>query len=264
MNPNVAAVGINVLGPVEARVRGTRAALGGRRPKAVLVALLLAHGGLVGEDQIIDAVWEDQPPDKPRQTLHTYVADLRRALEPQRRAREQSTVLVRHAAGYALAVEPEAVDTHRFTALVGQAAAAAGAERPAEALACADRALALWAGPPFAELADARFVRAEISRLEEWRSLARELRVAACLALGDHRLTLVETEALTTDYPLRESGWALRTLALYRCGRQAEALATLRAARRVLREELGVDPGPDLATLTGRVLAHDPALRWQA
>ncbi|WP_198045708.1 AfsR/SARP family transcriptional regulator [Kitasatospora mediocidica] len=264
MNSNVVEVGINVLGPVEATVRGARAPLGGRRPKAVLVALLLARGRLVGEEQIIDAVWEGRPPDKPRQTLHTYVADLRRALEPDRRARQQSTVLVRHAAGYALAVRSEAVDTHRFVTEAASAAAASAAGRPEEALAGADRALDLWTGPPFAELADARFVRAEIARLMEWRSLVREVRVAACLALGDHRVTLVESEALTTDYPLRESGWALRALALYRCGRQAEALAALREARRVLRDELGVDPGPELASLTGRVLAHDPGLQWRA
>jgi DNA-binding SARP family transcriptional activator len=263
MNANTAELRINVLGPIRVTVGGDRVELGGRRPKAVLVALLLAGGKLVGEEQIIDAVWEGAPPAKPRQALHTYVAGLRRALEPDRPARRPARVLLRDTAGYALAVTSAAVDAHLFTTQVAAAGAAYRASRPTEALACADRALALWNGPAYAELSEARFVRGAIARLEEWRSLAREVRVAACLELGDHRGCLVETAALTADHPLRESVWALRALALYRSGRQAEALDVLGKARRTLRDELGADPGPELAGLTTRILAHDPQLRWQ-
>jgi DNA-binding SARP family transcriptional activator len=255
-------VRITVLGPVGATVQGESARLGGRRPRALLAALLVADGDLVPEEQLIDAVWEDRLPAKPRQALQTYVADLRRALEPDRRARQEPTVLLRHPAGYALAVGPERVDTRRFVDLVAAGVAAATAARPAEALAQVDQALRLWRGPAYADLADSRFLRPEIGRLEECRSLAREIRVAARLGLGEHRQALLESQELTVDHPLRESGWALRVLALYRCGRQAEALQTLGTARRVLREQLGADPGPELARLAERVLVHDPALAW--
>ncbi|WP_267286671.1 AfsR/SARP family transcriptional regulator [Kitasatospora acidiphila] len=169
-------------------------------------------------------------------------------------------MLRRRPAGYALAVDPWAVDARRFGELVLAAHRASTIGQPAEARSWADQALGLWTGPAYADLADARFLCAEISRLEELRSLAREVRVAARLALGEHRLSLLESRALTTEYPLRESGWALWALALYRSGRQAEALEALGAARRLLREQLGADPGPELTLLTQRVLAHDPVL----
>ncbi|MEU9132754.1 AfsR/SARP family transcriptional regulator [Kitasatospora sp. NPDC048540] len=264
MDLNATEPTIDVLGPIGATVRGIRAPLGGRRPKTVLAALILARGALVSEEQIIDAVWEERLPDKPRQALHTYVADLRRALEPWRCARQTPVVLLRHAGGYRLELGRDALDSARFARLVLGGASAAADGHPAEALAHVEAALRMWRGPAYADLAGLRLVQAETARLAELRSTAREIRVAARLALGEHHLTLADSEELTADYPLRESGWALRAQALYRCGRQAEALAVLGSARRLLREELGVDPGPELARMTERVLAHDPALQWRA
>ncbi|MFD9130454.1 BTAD domain-containing putative transcriptional regulator, partial [Kitasatospora sp. NPDC059571] len=248
---------IEVLGPITAAVRGVRAGLGGRRPKAVLAVLVLARGAVVPQEEIIDAVWEDRLPDKPRQALHTYVAGLRRALEPERAPRRAS-LLVRHPGGYRLALAPDAVDAARFTGLARRAAGAEAAGRPAEALDLAERALRLWRGPAYADLGGLRLVEAERERLAELRATVRETRIAALLALDAHHAALAESQELTAEAPLRESGWALRAQALYRCGRQAEAAAVLAAARRVLREELGVDPGPELARLTARVLAHLP------
>ncbi|MFB7665886.1 BTAD domain-containing putative transcriptional regulator [Kitasatospora sp. NPDC056138] len=264
MEQNTTEPAIEVLGPITAAVDGDRVQLGGPRPKAVLAALVLARGDLVTEEQIIDAVWEERLPGKPRQALHTYVADLRRALEPRRGARQTPSVLLRHAGGYRLAVSQDAVDSARFVNLVRAAAHARVEGRPDEALAHADRALRLWHGPAYADLNGLRFVQAESGRLAELRSTAREIRIAALLAQGAHHLTLADSEELTAEAPLRESGWALRAQVLYRCGRQAEAVAVLGSARRVLREELGVSPGPELARITERVLAHDPTLSWPA
>ncbi|GAA2742058.1 MULTISPECIES: AfsR/SARP family transcriptional regulator [Kitasatospora] len=255
---------VRVLGPITATVNGAGARLGGPRPRAVLAALVLARGELVTEEQIIDAVWEEDLPDRPHRALHTYVAGLRRALEPGRGARQESSVLHRHPGGYRLVLDQDVVDAHRFAESV-RAAAWAGAEgRPQEAVAAADRALRLWRGTAYADLGGLRFVQAERARLAELRSTAREIRVAALLDLGAHHLTLADSAELTAEAPLRESGWALRAQALYRCGRQAEAVAVLGSARRVLREELGVSPGPELARITERVLAHDPTLSWPA
>ncbi|WP_457033057.1 AfsR/SARP family transcriptional regulator [Kitasatospora sp. P5_F3] len=248
---------LSVLGPLSATVHDRPVRLGGPRPRALLAALILAEGALVPEEQLIDAVWGDNPPEKPRQAVQTYVSDLRRVLEPGRRAGEPPAVLLRGPSGYALAIGAAAVDAREFAELVF---AADSTGSPGRALELADRALGLWNGPAYADLMDAPFLAAEIGRLEELRSIASERRVSARLALGDHRVSLVESRALTTEYPLRESGWALRALALYRCGRPAEALQILGAARRLLRDQLGTDPGPELSRLTQRVLAHDPAL----
>lgn len=202
-------------------------------------------------------MWEERPPAKPRQALHTYVSGLRAVLEPRRGAGQPPAVLRRVAAGYRLDLAPDAVDSGRLASLVRTAGTAAARGCPDEALECAERALALWCGPAFADVGTARFVQSEVGRLTELRTTAREIVLAARLARGEHHLTAAAGEELTADNPLRESAWALRALALHRAGRSAEAVAVLGAARRVLREELGVGPGPELARLTAQILAGD-------
>ncbi|MEV7215829.1 AfsR/SARP family transcriptional regulator [Kitasatospora cineracea] len=249
-----------VLGAFSATVDGRPARLGGRRPRSLLAALLLGEGAVVPEERLVAAVWEDCLPEKPRQAIHTHVAELRKELEPGRQAGERPAVLLRGPAGYALAVTVAAVDARRFTALVLAAEDAAATGDPGRAVELADLALGLWHGPAYADLADSAFLVPEIGRLDELHLIARETLVSGRLALGQHLLPLIESRALTAEHPLRESAWALHALALYRSGRPAEALQALATARGLLREQLGTDPGPELARLTQRVLAHDPAL----
>ncbi|MFJ5921442.1 BTAD domain-containing putative transcriptional regulator [Kitasatospora sp. NPDC092948] len=250
---------VQVLGPMAATTDGARVRLGGPRPRAVLAVLAAAGGAVVPEQDLIDAVWEDRLPARPRHALHTCVADLRRALEPHRPAGRESSVLRHEPGGYRLRLAPDALDARRFAALVERAGISARTH-PAEALAAADLALSLWRGPAYADLAHLVFLDAERWRLTELRCAAREIRASALLTLDAHQLAVTECALLTTEAPLRESGWALRARTLYRSGRQAEAAAVLHTARRTLRDELGVHPGPELAHLTRRILIHDPTL----
>lgn len=256
-------VDIAVLGPVSATVKGAPARLGGRRPRAILVRLLLAEGMVVDEDQIIEDVWSGRPPRSARQALHTYVRHLRRAIEPDRAPREPATVLRRYGSGYRLVLPPGGVDAERFNALaVAGAAALAGGDagRAAHQL---DDALALWRGAPFANLGAVTFVDSAARHLETLHAAVREDRIAAGLALGEHRRLLNQTRALTDDYPLHENAWGLRALVLYRSGRRTEALQVLRSIRARLRKELDVPPGPRLRALYAAVAAQDSALDWQ-
>ncbi len=236
--------------------------VGGRQPKAILASLLLARGMVVSEDRIIEAVWNGRPPPSARQALHTYIRHLRRALEPDRAPRAHATVLLRHASGYSLALDAESIDAERFTALAlaGAAALAAGqAEFAARQL---DSALRLWRGAAYADLSSAALVHSAIQHLEGLRAVARENRIAAGLMLGEHHRLLAETRSLVDDYPLHEHAWELWALTLHRCGRRTEALEALRTIRIGLREELGVEPGPNLRALHAAMVAQDPALDW--
>ncbi|WP_254910000.1 AfsR/SARP family transcriptional regulator [Micromonospora sp. NBS 11-29] len=254
---------IDVLGPISARVAGDPVRLGGPRPKAILVRLLLAEGMVITEDQIIEDVWDGRPPRSARQALHTYVRHLRRAIEPDRAPRQPAVVLRRHANGYSLALAPGQVDAERFSSLAS-AGAAALAEGEAElAVRQLDEALALWRGAPYADLCTTTFVDSAVRHLETLWAVAREDRVAAGLALGQHRGLLNQTRTLIDDFPLDEHAWELRALALYRAGRHAEALDALRAIRTGLREELGVSPGPRLRALHQLMVARDATLEWR-
>nr|WP_260407882.1 BTAD domain-containing putative transcriptional regulator [Planomonospora venezuelensis] len=227
----------------------------------LLAVLALAEGRPLAPAVLIDRLWGRDAPAEATASLHAYVSNLRRALEPGRRPRTPSRALVLGPAGYALAVEPERVDASRFVRLVAEAGRAGDpvvAERQAAA------ALALWRGTPYAELDGQEYALAAQARLEEARERARELRVAAVLEQGRHDEVLGELEALTGEHPLRERLWGLRALGLYRAGRQGEALAVLRTARRVLAEELGIDPGDELRGLERDILAQSPRLRLGA
>ncbi|WBB80074.1 AfsR/SARP family transcriptional regulator [Micromonospora sp. WMMD882] len=246
-----------------ASINGQNVPLGGRQPKTILSRLLLANGLVVGDDTIVDAVWGARPPRSARQALHTYVRHLRRALEPDREPRGASAVLVRHPGGYAVDPTRVELDADRFADLVATGSAALLDGRCDVALTRLDAALGLWHGAPYADLGAASVVQGAVRQLELLRATAREDRIAARLALGQHHRVLVEAQSLTDEHPLHERAWELRGLALYRCGRPAEALGALRAAQRWLRDELGVDPGHRLQALRQAILKRDRALDWQ-
>ncbi len=259
-------VEVGVLGPVEAWRADEPVALGARKQRALLAALALSGGHAVPVDTIVDLLWRDAPPPAVGATLQTYVAGLRRALEPQRERRAPATVLVTVGAGYALRVPADALDATRFERLVvaqhhrlPNEVSAGGLEEVAARL---DEALALWRGEPYAELDDAPAAVAERTRLGELRLLALEDRAAAGLARGHHSTVAADLEALTAAHPLRERLWALRAVALTRAHRQADALEVLREVRELLADELGLEPGAELRDLQSAILRQDPSLEW--
>lgn len=215
----------------------------GARQRAVLARLLIARGRVVPVDRLVDDLWE-VPTSGAVAAIRTFVSDLRRALEPDRPPRQPARLLVTTPPGYALQAAPEAVDARRFEALVGESAQLLPAGRAAEALAGLDEALGLWRGPAYAEYAEEGWARAEINRLDELRMLALERRAEALLALDRAAEAASDLRASVDGHPLREDTWRLLATALYRSGRQGEALATLRRARQILASELGVDPDP--------------------
>ncbi len=216
----------------------------------MLALLIAARGTVVPVDRIADALWRGAPPSRATVSLHTYVSHLRRALEPGRPPRTPATVLVTAPPGYALRLPEDAVDAWRFESWVARARQA-----PAEeARALLAEALAWWQGPAFAEHADEAWAEPEVTRLTALRAEARELAVGADLRTGRPAEAVPAAELLVRESPLREEGWRLLALAQWACGRQADALAALRGATRVLREELGCDPGQALTELEQAVL----------
>ncbi|MFF5205912.1 BTAD domain-containing putative transcriptional regulator [Streptosporangium sp. NPDC000396] len=240
-------VWIQVLGSFAAEVDGGPVPLGGPLQRAVLAVLVAARGQVVSADRLIDALWHDHPPAQALTSLQAYVSNLRKLLEPGRPPRTPARLLVSMPPGYALRLPDDAVDAWLFERLVREA----GESDSRSAL---ERALGLWRGPAFAEVADAPWAQAEAARLEELRLTAGEMRVAAALRAGDAAAAVPEAELLTREAPLREEGWRLHALALWRTGRQADALASLRRARGLLADELGLDPGPALAELESAIL----------
>jgi DNA-binding SARP family transcriptional activator len=250
-------VAFGVLGPVAAwDDAGDAIALRGPRHRAVLARLIVAHGRVVPVSLLVDDLWADPPADAVG-AVRTFVAALRRALEPSRPPRTPARLLVTEGPGYALRAEPEAVDAWRFERSVS---ASLSAE---DALVRLDEALGWWRGPAYAEFAEEPWARAERSRLAELRLHAVERQAEARLALGLAAEAVPDLDAHVTEHPWREDAWRLLALALYRTGRQGDALAVLRRARTLLVEQLGVDPGPALRRLEADILRQarhlDPA-----
>ncbi|MFD8526507.1 BTAD domain-containing putative transcriptional regulator [Streptosporangium canum] len=248
-----------VLGPVAAwDGEGAAIALKGPRHRAVLARLIVARRRVVPVTRLAEDLWADPPPGAVG-AVRTFVAALRRALEPRRPPRTAARLLVTEGPGYALRAEPGAVDAWRF-----EQAVSAAATLPAEdALARLREALGWWRGPAYAEFADEAWARTERSRLAELRLQAVERLAEARLALGLPAEAVPDLDAHVAEHPWREDAWRLLALALYRAGRQGDALAVLRRARTLLVEQLGVDPGPGLRRLEGDILDHadhlDPA-----
>ncbi|WP_433496031.1 BTAD domain-containing putative transcriptional regulator [Micromonospora sp. CA-248089] len=237
-------VGFGVLGPVTAwDDAGEPVDLKGPRHRAVLARLVAARGRTVPVGQIVDDLWDD-PPAGAVGAVRTFVAALRRRLEPHRPPREPARLLVTDGPGYALRADPDTVDAWRFE----DAVAAVADALPRAALDRLDEALGWWRGPAYADF-DQPWAHAERSRLDQIRLTAVERRAEALLALDRAADAVPDLDAHVAAHPWREDGWALLASALYRAGRQADALAVLRRARDLLRDQLGLDPGPRLRRL---------------
>ena len=245
------------LGPLEASYDGLPLRLGGARQRSVLACLLAEPSHQLSSDRLVDAIWGDQPPADV--TLQTYVFRLRQALEPGREKGRPPSVLVTTAGGYRLDVLPGAVDASTFEDLVrrGQRLVQPDPQQAADLL---TTALSLWRGAVLSDLPDLDFVAPAATRLEELRLGATESCAQARLALGEHDAALAILDPLVTEHPLREHAAALRMLALYRAGRQSDALAGYRQLRRTLDDELGVSPSQELESLHEGILRHDPGL----
>jgi DNA-binding SARP family transcriptional activator len=236
-----------VLGPLLVRVDGRELAVGGFTRRAALGFLLLNAGRVVSISELTEALWPDGHPPTARGILLNVVSALRKA----------GIDLVTRKPGYLLRAEPDRVDLHRFRAAVTRAATVPGPERKAVLL---RDALALWRGPVLADLVADGVTWPALVEIAHLRDVAVEDRFDAELACGRHREVIAELEALVRDHPLRERSQGQLMLALYRSGRQADALAIFRAARERFAGELGIDPGPELVALEQAILTHDPAL----
>jgi YVTN family beta-propeller protein len=241
-----------VLGPLEVVEDGRALRFGGGKERALLALLLLHANEVVPAGVLIDELWGHETPATAAKALQVYVSRLRKRLG--------SEVLVTRSPGYALEVRPEHFDVARFEQLVAEARSAA----PADAASLLSGALALWRGPPFVEFTYESFAQAEIARLEELRLAALEARIEADLACGRQLELIGELEALVSRHPLRERLRFMLILALYRSGRQADALAAYKDARRALTDDLGLELSGELRELERRILAHDPSLDLQA
>ena len=256
-------IAYQLLGRVEVCRDGRPVDVGGPKQRAVLVSLLLRPRRVVSVDQLIDDLWPEHPPARAAATVQVFVSQLRRALEPGRARGEAATLLVTASPGYRLDIEPDAVDAQAFADLVVRGREALDAADPERAAELLLRAEGMWRGPALADVPVTPFIQAAAARLSELRLGAAEDRIDAELALGRHAALVAELEHRVHRHPMRERLRAQLMLGLYRCGRQTEALAAYRVARRILHDELGLDPGVRLRELEQAVLRQDPGLAWQ-
>ncbi|HYH88907.1 MAG TPA: BTAD domain-containing putative transcriptional regulator, partial [Solirubrobacteraceae bacterium] len=246
-----------LLGPLEVSDQERLVAIGGGKRRSLLAVLLLHANEVVSAERLIDELWGERPPATSAKSVQVYVSQLRRELrgEPP-----NGELLLTRSNGYLLRLGHDDLDVRRFerTLAEGERALAAGeARRASEKL---GEALGFWRGPPLADFTYEPFAQREIARLDELRLAALEQRIEAALALGRHAQVVGELEGLVQEHPLREGLRGSLMLALYRCGRQAEALEVYRAGARRLRDDLGLEPGPALRDLEAKVLAHSPEL----
>ena len=243
-----------VLGPLEVHRDGVPLAVGGPRQRSVLAVLLLQPRRVVSVPALLDAVWDGRPGDKADATLHVHVSGLRRALGPD------GGLVVTRPPGYLVDAAVGDVDLDRFRAARQEGVAAVRAGDHTGAARSFRSALELWRGRPLADLAGLRVAEQAAVTLEEERLVVLEHRLAADLHAGRSAELVGELRALLAEHPLREGLWHHLVTALYRASRQGDALAALARVRALLRDELGIEPGPDLQDLHRRVLAQDPTL----
>ena len=252
---------VNILGPLDIRgLEGRELTLPAGRERSLLALLLIRRGEVVSTDQIIEALWGSSPPETAAKAVQGYISHLRRVLEPERSPDGAGNLLVTQAPGYVLRADAVTVDASRFERLAADGRRALEDDAPGEAAPLLDEALALWRGQALAEFAYDDFARDEIHRLEQLRLSATEDRVDALLQLGRHGEVVGQLEGLVAAHPLRERLRGQWMVALYRSGRQADALEAYRDGRRLLAGELGLEPGPELQRLERAILAQDPAL----
>jgi len=250
---------VGVLGPVRAWLSGRELPVGPPRQQAVLGMLAMRANRVVSRDELVDAVWGQQAPASAEGGVHTYVAGLRRVLEPNRSRRGPSQVLASAGAGYVLRVDAGQVDAIVFERSLQGGRRLRTSGDLTGAVAALETALGEWHGSAFAGV-PGPFAMAERVRLAELRSAAAEERAELLLDLGRHEQAVPALAALVAEHPLRERMRGLLMIALYRCGRQAEALRAFHDARQVLDDELGIDPGPELSRIQQQILALDPEL----
>ena len=243
-----------VLGTVEARRDDVPLLIGGAKQRILLAVLALDRAHLVSADRLVDSIWGENVPATALNTLQVYASNLRRALGAD------AAVLRYQRPGYLLDVDPQAVDLGRFEALISQARADRRTGDLAQASRAYTSALAQWRGPALADLAEEPFAAGTIVRLESERLTAREEQAEVELALGRHSDLIGPLQRLVVEHPLRERTYGLLMLALYRAGRQAEALQAYRDVREQLADQLGLDPGPELRELEASILAQSPTL----
>jgi predicted ATPase/DNA-binding SARP family transcriptional activator len=242
---------VGVLGPLEVSEGDRRLRIASARQRALVALLALDGGRVVSVDRLIEGLWGDDAPADALNALRHHVSRLRKTIGPS---------LVTQGPGYLLAVQQEDVDALQFARLAGEARARLRHGHDDEVAATLRSALALWRGPPLQEFLDHDWARREASRLSELHLAAVEDRFDVDLSMGLHADVVEEIRAVVGEHPFRERLWGQLMLALYRSGRQTEALAAYAEARKVLSEELGLDPGPDLTGLERAILAHDPDL----
>jgi DNA-binding SARP family transcriptional activator/ABC-type branched-subunit amino acid transport system substrate-binding protein len=249
-----------ILGPLEVVEHGSRLEVGRGKERSVLAILLLHANEVISSERLIDYLWADEPPATAAKSVQVYVSRLRKALASAGSGGSPNGVLLTRGGGYTLRVEPGQFDAESFEQGVTQAERSLAAGAPEEASETLRRVLALWRGPALADFVYEPFAELEIARLQELRLVAIERRITADLQLGRHATVVPELDTLVARHPLRERFWEQLMLALYRSGRQTEALQAYRRARHVLVEEAGLEPGEPLRTLEQAILAHDPAL----
>jgi DNA-binding SARP family transcriptional activator len=240
-----------ILGPLEV-VDHEPLSLGGHKQQAVLAVLLLHRGEAVAADRLIEAVWAGRAPATAAKTLQVYISNLRKPLG--------EGLLVTQGRGYLLAADPDQVDSDRFEKLAARGREALEQEDLQRASMWLEAALGLWRGPALADFSYESFAQAEIARLEEVRMVTLESRIEADLRLGRHVALVPELEALVHDHPLRERLYEQLMIALYRSGRQVDALDRYQRARRKLIDDFGIEPGPRLQEVQRAVLNHDSTL----
>jgi DNA-binding SARP family transcriptional activator len=243
-----------ILGPLEVLLEGRQIALGSAQPRAVLAVLLLHANEVVSVERLADELWGESPPPTATKTVQLYVSQLRKALGPD------ADVIETCAPGYVIHAEPEQIDVGRFERLVAEARERAMAGDADAAAGLFRQSLALWRGPVLAGLTFESLARIEVAQLEDRRVAARMDEIDCALALGDAEQVVGELETLVAQHPLLERAREQLMLALYRSGRQAEALAAYQQMRGVLVDELGIEPGRSLRELERAILRQDPSL----
>jgi DNA-binding SARP family transcriptional activator/class 3 adenylate cyclase len=246
-----------ILGPLQVVSEGRVLPLGGRKQRALLALLLLDRNHVVPRDRLVDALWGDRPPASAANSVQVYVSKLRRLLDE---GTEDGSALLTESPGYLLRVPTGSLDADEFERLVAEANIALAAGSFAEAETTLARALELWRGPALADLATEAFARPDVARLEDLRLQALEARFEAMLSVGRQAEAVGELQALVGFHPLDERLRAQLMVALYRSGRQADALDTYRTFRRLLSDELGLEPSPKLRTLEQSILRQDESL----
>lgn len=255
---------------VEFRILGTLEVVDGGRsvefprpkPRALLAALIIDANQVISVDRLMDALWGEHPPSSAPNTLQTYVSQIRQALASLGSRHDQAPLIRTHTRGYVLVVDPERIDARRFERLTAEARQAMASDHETASM-LFHAALSLWRGPALADFAGEEFAHLEAVRLGELRLAAIEEQAEADLALGRHVDLATRLQGLVAEHPLRERLWGQLMVALYRCGRQAEALRAFQTARQLLADELGIDPSPELRTIEADILAQAPSLTWE-